>query len=212
MFWRVLLAVALTLTILYLWQRFRLTKAQVARAKAAGRRPLTLPNVGVGGVVSVRGLAEGEKNFVVSKRNRYSQGGSDWYELVSEDGTQEVYLEYEEDDRLEVSLSQQSEERLADLGLSEEDLIRFDEEEDGTFEHDGAQWRLTESAEAFYHEDSRPGSGEGFYYWDFKEPDGERMLTVERYEGEPFTVWRGRKVRPEDVSVWSLEAEEAATA
>ncbi|MEQ8768787.1 MAG: DUF4178 domain-containing protein [Planctomycetota bacterium] len=210
MLWRILVAAALTLAILYFWQRMRAAKASADRDRASLARPKTLPNVRVGGVLSVRGLPDGEKNLVVAKRHGYSQGSSRWGELVAEDGTDQVFLEFEEDDRLEVSLTRQSKERLSDLQLDEDALIRFDEDEDGTFEHDGKRWRYVESAEAFFHEDGRPGPGDGFYYWDFEEVGGPGLISVERYEGEPFTVFRGQKIRPEDVSVWSVDSADTA--
>ena len=78
---------------------------------------------------------------------------------------------------------------LAQLGLTEDDLIRWDEG-DGPgqpFDFDGSRWGFVWSGEVICSEENS-SHREGYYGWDFAEQGGQRILCIEKREGEPFEV------------------------
>ena len=91
---------------------------------------------------------------------------------------------------------------LRDLGLSESDLVEFDEEEEGEFEWDGTTFEYDDSGTITYYEnDGR--SGESFYCWDFESADGKRMISVEKWEGErKFNVYHSWLINPDRIEVF----------
>ena len=87
--------------------------------------------------------------------------------------------------------------------MTEEDLVRMDESQDATasFDYNGSNWRYDQSREIGYFKDCG-SDGEGYYSWDFQEVDGERYVTVEKWEGEPFEVRSSRKTNPDDIQLF----------
>ena len=69
------------------------------------------------------------------------------------------------------------------------------------FEFDGKSWlyRLSREVKA------RPGGSgpsSGFYYWEFRERDGDRLLGLRKAEGEPFGVTMYKTINPGDVTIY----------
>jgi hypothetical protein len=50
----------------------------------------------------------------------------------------------------------------------------------------------------------RDGQGQpaGFYHWEFREQDGNRLLAIRKAEGEPFAVTLYTGVNPGDVTIF----------
>jgi hypothetical protein len=170
-----------------------------------------LANLGItdarrGDNVSV--LAAGDEfedlEFVVDRRNRYESGDEEWFELSGMYKGRRVFVEYYEDDEIEVSVNLARREiSLSDLGLTEADLIRMDEERSSSngFEFDGAGWNYSSSEEVGYFKDAR-GEGEGYYCWNFRTKDGKRELFIEKWEGDPFEGGIAEIVDPQDVKIY----------
>ena len=59
-----------------------------------------------------------------------------------------------------------------------------------SFEFDNAIWLYRQSADATAKRDDQPQQT-GFYYWEFREENGKRLLAVRKPQGEPF---RGQHV------------------
>jgi hypothetical protein len=157
---------------------------------------------------SISVLAAGDDfedlDFVVDRKNRYESGNEEWFELSGMYKGRRVFVEYYEDDEVEVSVNLGREKPLlSDLGLTENDLIRMDEERSTSngFEYDGQPWRYVSSQEVGYFKDGR-GDGEGYYCWDFRSEDGKREIFVEKWEGEPFEGGIAGIVNPNDVKVY----------
>ena len=54
-----------------------------------------------------------------------------------------------------------------------------------SFEFDSAVWLYRQSADATAKRDDQPQQT-GFYYWEFREENGKRLLAVRKPQGEPF--------------------------
>lgn len=166
---------------------------------------LSVAAAAVGDNISIRGAGDdyADLDFTVDRKNRYDSG-HEWFELSGRYNGRRIYVEVSEDDELEVTVDLgRVEIALGDLGLSEDDLIRMDETQDQSesFDYDGSTWRYKSSREIGYFKDDG-AEREGYYSWDFQEQDGERILSVEKWEGEPFDVCLARRVNPDDVQVF----------
>ena len=192
---------------------FRLLKGAGKKSPSSAAPPspsdiidATIRDARPGDIVSVTGFGDeyDDVDFVIERRNRYSSGGFEWFELLGVYKGRQIWIEWEEDDALRITAtSPEREIRLASLGIGEEDLARMDEEEsrENVLEWEGERYRYAESAEVFFHKDCA-GPGEGFYMWDFESEDGRSVISVEKWEGEPFQVFSGRVIPPRDVKVF----------
>lgn len=167
---------------------------------------LTIKDARVGDIVSISGFGDDydDVDFVIERRNRYESGGAEWYELKGAYRGRQVWIEWEDDDHLEITAtSPERELRLSQINLTEDDLARMDQEEsrDNHVEWEGRRFYYRESCEAFFHKDCA-GPGEGFYLWDFGAEGGEEFISVEKWEGEPFSVFSGRTIQPYNVKVY----------
>ena len=43
---------------------------------------------------------------------------------------------------------------------------------------------------------------QGFYYWEFREQNGPRLLAIRKPQGEPFTVTLFQKIPASDVTIY----------
>ena len=142
--------------------------------------------------------------FIIEKLNRYTSAGGQWHELLGVDGDDRLWIYWSDQGGLSITVM--SDERpigLSSLGLDGEDLIRMDEEQsiDNNVTIDGARYYYTNSAEAFYYEDNT-GNGEGFYVWDFASEDGTRVLSIDKWEGQPFQAYVNDIVSPDSITVY----------
>lgn len=166
----------------------------------------TIREARVRDIVSIIGFSADydDVDFTIEKRNRYESHGFEWYELLGVHKGKQVWIEWEEDDALEISAtSPERKIRLSVLNLTEDDLGRMDGEEsrDNHFEWEGRKYYYQESCEAFFYKDCT-GPGEGFYLWDFATEDHEDLISIEKWEGEPFQVFAGKAVEPHNVKVY----------
>lgn len=167
---------------------------------------MTIKDARVGDVVTITGFGDDydDVDFVIEKRNRYESGGVEWFELLGVYKGRQVWIEWEEDDALEITATTPERKlRLSQLNITEEDFARMDEEEstDHFVEFDGQKYYYAESCEAFYFKDCK-GPGEGYYLWDFEGEDGESFLAAEKWEGEPFDIFTGKSIKPYNVKVY----------
>ena len=160
----------------------------------------------IGDNISIRGAGDdyADLNFTVDRKNRHEADGDKWIELSGRYNGRRIYVEVSEDDEVEVTVDlSRVEIALGDLGLNEDDLLRLDESQDQSesTEYDGSTWRYESSHEISCFKDDGAGHV-GYYGWDFREQDGERILSVEKWEGEPFEVCLARRVNSDDVQVF----------
>lgn len=205
-----ILLVALVLVILYLVRHLLSKKDRPREAGLVHSEP-DLSSLGIvdarhGDTVSVVGRGDefDDLDFVVDRRNRYQGGSSTWYEVSGRYRGRRVYIEWYDDDELEVvGTLRDCDLTLADLGLTEQDLIRMDESQSRSegFEHDGARFRYEDSGEIGYFRDGQ-GEGEGYYNWDFVEEGGDRLVFIEKWEDDPFEVGIATRIPPGDIRVF----------
>jgi hypothetical protein len=165
---------------------------------------LTVADASRGDVLLIAGAGPelDDLSLTVDRVNRYQGAAGDWVELSGIAGASRVHLEVYDDDELECWLQEAAEPTLAELGIDEDALARFDEAQDRShaFDHDGQAYRFERSGEAFYRKDGA-GSGEGFYLWEFTSSDGRHAIGIEKWEDEPFSASRAQAIEPSRITV-----------
>jgi hypothetical protein len=100
---------------------------------------------------------------------------------------------------------------LADIGTTEDRLADMDTRQDpsASIDFEGKKWSWDSSREIRYYE-NESGQGEGLYRWLFREPEGNRLVCVEKWEGEPFEVRIARRLNQRDLTVYRAASGAAA--
>jgi len=99
---------------------------------------------------------------------------------------------------------------LSAIGLTEEDLIRLDEENsiDNFIDVDNERYLYRSSSEALYFKDNR-GQGDGFYLWEFISEGDQRVLAITKWEGLPFESYFSEVISPENVILYKGDRPES---
>jgi hypothetical protein len=199
-----MLAVILVVLIL-MYQRLGPPKPPTPpEPKNAAELSITDADVGDSIVVHGAGDSFADLTFTVDRKDRYEANGESWFEVSGRYRGRRVFVEVANDDEIEVLVNLANERlTLSDLSLREEDLVRFDETHDRNagFSFRNSQWHFDWSGEIGYFKDG-DGAGEGYYNWDFAEQGGNRVISVEKWEGDPFEVILSRRVNSDDVQVF----------
>ena len=180
---------------------------QKRRKKPSGQpSEETIRDVRQGDVFTLSGfgLEYEDGYFLVDKKNRYESASANWHEILGVDGDKRLWVEWAGDRGDSVSV--RPDDRpvgLSAAGLTEEDLVRLDEERsiDNRVEYDGARFDYVNSGEAFFYEQG-VGAGQGFYLWEFASDDGSRLLSVVKWEATPFQVYVSELLSPESFAVY----------
>jgi hypothetical protein len=181
-----------------------------AAPKPAPRLPTGTPsdlwNARKGDVISVKHAAEdySDIDFPVDRRSSYASSGTRWIDLSGDYRGDRVYLEVHEGHGAEImGILNPRKLTIADLQLTEDQLAAFDAKQDPnqTITFEGKQWHYESSREIGYFENEQ-GSGEGVYRWLFREPNGPRLICIEKWVGEPFDVRLAVRLNPQDVAVY----------
>ena len=163
-----------------------------------------------GDALSISGVGDNltDLDFTADRRIRCDAGATHWFELSGPYKERRVSLrvagDEASDEGLEVGIHNDPRKlSLADLGLEEEDLAQMDERQnpEDLFEFDSKDWLYRRSREVKAWRDGDP-QATGFYYWEFQEKDGKRLLTVRKSEGEPFAIALYTGVPAADVTVY----------
>lgn len=167
---------------------------------------LRITDARAGDVLSIQGAGDDVEDlqFTVDRRNRYQSGNETWYEVSGIYHGRRIFVGYYEDDELEVTANLESRKlTLQDLGITEEDLVRMDEEQSrsNTVAYAGQRWSYSKSHEISYFRDGQ-GNGEGYYSWEFDSEDGKQELCIEKWEGEAFEAMVARRMHPDDCRVF----------
>jgi hypothetical protein len=159
-----------------------------------------------GDVISISGAGDdlSDLDFTADRFTRYEAGARRWFELSGPYRERRVALRVGGDEEVEVSIHAEPRQfSLEDLGLAEEDLAQMDERQNtaDSFEFDGKVWlyRLSREAKAWRDDGAQPAA---FYYWEFQEQEGKRLLALRKAEGEPFAVGRYTGIPAGDVTVY----------
>jgi hypothetical protein len=162
-----------------------------------------------GDVLSIQGLAleYDDLYFFVEKIHRYSSPSDTWYELTCVDGDTHIWIDWTDGYDLFVTATDDPDPvGLASIGLTEEQLIDLDEENsiDNHIEVEGARFDYRNSSEVTFYQDNR-GQGSDFYHWDFLREDGDRVLSISKWEGRPFEAVFTDVVEPESIKLYKGE-------
>jgi hypothetical protein len=159
-----------------------------------------------GDVISVAGAGDEmtDLDFTADRLTRFEAGVRQWFEVSGPYRERRVALRVGGDEEIEVSLHADARTiTLADLGLSEDDLAQLDERQNPSdnFGFDNKNWlyRFSREARSWREDGSRPV---GFYYWEFQEEGGKRILGARKAEVEPFTVTLYAAIPASDVTIY----------
>lgn len=199
----VVLGVLFALVLMNLFKRHSDPKPSAPQADLANLKPT---DARTGDVISVSGLGDQmtDLDFTADRTLWFHAGGRNWVELSGPYHERRVAMRVVNEDEVEVYLHVDPRKlSLNDLGLSEEDLAEMDERQNpaDSFEFDGAVWLYRQSADASAKRDDQPQPAQ-FYYWEFREENGNRLLAVRKPQGEPFAVEMYQGVPVGDITVY----------
>jgi hypothetical protein len=208
-----LLAVLGLLLAVVLWQMFKSGAAKKHVTGGVEPTPIAgpgtavdLPAARIGDVISVHGAAAdfSDVDFTVDRRSAYQSGPNKWIDLSGEFRGERVYLEVYPGREAEIiGMFDPRRFTIGDVGVTEEQLAGLDARQDPsqflTFE--GKRWHYVSSREIGYFE-NETGAGEGLYRWLFRESGGDRLLCIEKWEGEPFDVRFARRINRQDITIY----------
>jgi hypothetical protein len=159
-----------------------------------------------GDTLSISGAGDefSDLDFSVDRRDHVQAGSRQWIELSGPYKERRVWLRVRQDDEVEVYAVLKGQKlTLGDLGLNEDDLAEMDERQnpEDFFEYDGKNWYYRLSREINVTRDG-PGQPQGFYYWEFLEEGGGRLLSIRKAESEPFAATIAVRLNPADITVY----------
>ena len=167
----------------------------------------------VGDVVSISGmrLEYDDLYFFIEKIDRYATDSETWYELLCVEGENQVWLDWSDGYELAITATDDPDPvGLGSIGTTEDELIHLDEEHsiDNYIEVEGEKYYYRNSAEVLFYQDNR-GPGEGFYNWDLVQEDGERVLSITKWEGKPFEATFSEVISPDRIVLYKGECGDA---
>jgi hypothetical protein len=207
-----ILAILGVLLIIVIALMFRGPSGRAVSAPAKGQPPMPSAidahpwDARKGDVISIRGGAEdySDLDFTVDRRSAYQTSSHRWVDLSGDFRGRRVYLEvYGRNSAELMGILDPRKLTIADLNLTEQQLADFDSRQDpnATINFESKRWNYDSSREIGYLE-NETGEGEGLYRWLFREQDGDRLLCVEKWEGEPFDVRIARRLSTQDITVY----------
>jgi hypothetical protein len=196
-----------------LWAMFRTTSpAKVGGAQPMRQVPASNPididpwDAQPGDVISVSGAAAdySDVDLAVDRRSTYQSNARRWVDLSGEFRGVRMYIEvYRHPQPDLIGILDDRKLTLSDIGTTEDMLADIDSRQDpsATVDFDRKKWNWESSREIRYFENDL-GDGEGLYRWLFREPDGNKLICVEKWEGEPFDIRVAQRLNPRDVTVY----------
>lgn len=159
-----------------------------------------------GDVISIAGAGDNltDLDFTAEHYTRCDAGAYHWFELSGPYRERRAVLRVAGDEEPEIGIHSDARKlTLADLGLAEEDLAEMDERQnpEDLFEFDSKDWLYRRSREVKAWRDGE-AQATGFYYWEFHEREGKRLMAIRKAEGEPFSVTLYNEIPAGDVTVY----------
>ena len=141
------------------------------------------------------------KSYEVFKEFYYDWGDEDYTKEVGiTDGENKLFLYMEDDDELELVISKKIPIRSIQEDLP--DIIKNDGEPPKKIEYQGESYLLDESNSAYCLEgpfDADSDDWERFDSWDYKNKDGNKVLSVERWGDYEFEAAEGYYIKESDI-------------
>ena len=159
----------------------------------------------LGDVFTVTGLSiEYEDSyFIIEKLNRYEGYSGTYSEFLGVDVNKKLWVQSSVKGQNYVTVTVDGRSLgLSKLNVSEEDIVRIDEEHsiENYVTYEGKRYHYRNSGEMIYYENNGE-SGIGFYTWEFTEEDG-MIPSIVKWEGLPFEVYISQVVSAEDVVLY----------
>lgn len=132
------------------------------------------------------------KIWEVTGYNKYEWGESDYseeWELLS--GDEVFYLEREEDDEVEWTLTRKV--PLSAIGEGIKDSIIEHEDPPKEITYDGKKYYLGECSGGRFYKDGKDAYDE-FLSWDYEDESGENVLSIEQWSETRFEASHGKVV------------------
>ena len=190
-------------------------KGRKKRGAASPAQDDSIRAAKVGDVLSIKGLdlEYDDLYFFVEKLDRYSSDADTWYELSCAEGDTHIWIDWTDGYELSVTATGHTDPvGLGTIGITEEELIDLDEEHsiDNYIEVEGDTYYYRNSSEVTFYQGNR-GPGEGFYLWDFIREDGDRVLSVSKWEGKPFEVAFSEVIAPAMITLYKGERKDTGS-
>lgn len=197
------LGVLLGFVLMQLWKKPNAPAVQPAGPDLAN---LKVSDARAGDVISISGAGDNltDLDFTAEHRVRYDAAAHPWFELSGPYRERRVILRVAGDEEPEISLHSETRTlTLADLGIAEEDLAEMDERQnpEDLFDFEGKDWVYRRSREVKAWRDGAV-QATAFYYWEFHERDGMRLLDLRKSEGEPFSIALYTVIPAGDITVY----------
>ncbi|MDB9786731.1 DUF4178 domain-containing protein [Bacteriovoracaceae bacterium] len=166
---------------------------------------LRIENVQKGGVIHLTGVGADMEDFdlTVLSKHTYREGEYSWYELEVDRGDKKMWLNYEEDDELLISIKI-NQLKLREIGLKKSDLDEIDEAEEGEFSYKGKKYFYEDSGTAIFYRHSLDDNAESFDYWEFETEKGDHLMSVESWGGE-IEVTESIPLKATQLTIYSLQ-------
>lgn len=195
-----------TLLGVVLMQLFKKSNPGPAQPAGPDLANLKVSDARAGDMISISGAGDNltDLDFSADRLTRFDAGAYRWFELGGAYRERRVALRVAGDEELEVGLHTDPRKlTLVDLGVTEEDLSEMDERQnpEDLFDFDGKDWLYRRSREVKAWRDGETQAA-GFYYWEFHEREGKRLLAIRKSEGEPFAITLYTEIPSGDVTVY----------
>ncbi len=178
-------------------------QAPKRRASFGGFDP-RIENAGPGGVIKLTAVGPEMQDLDVRilSRHLYREDDYEWFELEGETAEGTLWINVEEDDGVEVSVSLRALD-LEETGLHPEDLISIAKSKRGVFEFEGQSYRLQETGKGVFFRDGDRSKGEKLRYWDFATKDKSSQLGFEQWGEAEYQVHLGQPIKPHQITVYA---------
>jgi hypothetical protein len=191
-------------------EQFAATRQLSATIPLKDRYRFTIKDLTEGGFCRFEGLT-----YIVKEASRYEEkvkGKVKWtwyeYKLFCLETGETVYIEWEEDDRIEVFVTT-GEYKLTDVfsaigvPISADDIEAISEKGKGAILLKGTTFAYDDDCAAVYFRNST-AEGEKVYLYDFESKEGI-CLTVEEWgsasEGYEYLVYLSKKLNPDEIEI-----------
>lgn len=178
--------------------------AEPAAPKRRNRFDPKIENAGPGGVIKLTAVGPDMRDLDahVLSRHLYREGDYEWFELECETAEGKLWIDVEEDDGVQVSVSLRTLD-LEETGLSPGELENIAKAKRGSCIFEGQFYRLRETGKALFYRDGDLSRGERIRYWDFATSDGYRQLGFEQWGETEYQVHLGQPIRPHQITVYA---------
>lgn len=166
---------------------------------------LDIRNVREGAAISLSGVGPDADDFdvIVVTRHLYDEDGFTWHELECEKGTEKVWIDIEEDDELEVSITLKTL-KLADTGLTPKQLEEIIRKDEGEVHFDGETFEYDDWGDAVFYRRGDRSKGEKLRYWDFENESETKSLSIERWGANEYQVHLSEPLESHQITLYGL--------